>query len=58
LSRITALLKKITKQMMGFKAFHSANATIDGIEIAHRLRKEQLTEEKISAYKEFIALAG
>jgi transposase-like protein len=32
-------IKKITKPMMGFKAFHSAQATIAGIETAHILRK-------------------
>ena len=32
-------IKKITKPMMGFKAFHSAKATIDGIETAHMIRK-------------------
>ncbi|TXL04005.1 IS6 family transposase, partial [Methylococcaceae bacterium CS3] len=51
-------IKKITKPMMGFKAFHSAQATIDGIETAHMIRKRQLSEEKIPAYKQFMALAG
>jgi putative transposase len=32
-------IKKITKPMMGFKAFHSAQATLDGIETAHMIRK-------------------
>ena len=35
-------IKKITNPMMGFKAFHSAKATIDGIETAHMIRKGQL----------------
>ncbi|TXL12064.1 IS6 family transposase, partial [Methylococcaceae bacterium HT4] len=35
-------IKKITKPMMGFKAFHFAQATIDGIETAHMIRKRQL----------------
>jgi putative transposase len=34
-------IKKITKPMMGFKAFHSAQATIAGIETAHMIRKGQ-----------------
>ena len=51
-------IKKITKPMMGFKAFHSAKATIDGIETAHMIRKGQLSEENIPAYKQFMALAG
>jgi transposase-like protein len=37
-------IKKITKPMMGFKAFHSAQATISGIETAHMIRKGQLSE--------------
>jgi putative transposase len=51
-------IKKITKPMMGFKAFHSAKATIAGIETAHMIRKGQLPEENIPAYQQFMALAG
>ncbi|TXK92866.1 IS6 family transposase, partial [Methylococcaceae bacterium CS4] len=51
-------IKKITKPMLGFKAYHSAQATIDGIEMAHMIRKEQLSKENIPAYKQFMALAG
>jgi hypothetical protein len=40
--------------MMGFKAFHSINGT----EIAHIIRKGQLSDENILAYKQFMALAG
>jgi putative transposase len=50
-------IKKITKPMMGFKAFYSAKAIIVGIETAHMIRKGQLTEENIPAYKQFMALA-
>jgi transposase-like protein len=42
-------IKKITKPMMGFKAFHSAQATIAGIETAHMIRKGQLSEEAVAA---------
>ena len=51
-------IKKITKPMMGFKAFYSAQATLDGIETGHMIRKKQLSEENIPAYKQFMALAG
>ena len=51
-------IKKITKPMMGFKAFYSAKATIAGIETAHMIRKGQLSNENIPAYKQFMALAG
>ncbi|EAQ24870.1 transposase IS2020, hypothetical [Roseovarius sp. 217] len=32
-------IKRITGPMLGFKAFHSATATIAGIEVAHMIRK-------------------
>ena len=51
-------INKITNPMMGFKAFHSAKATIDGIETAHMLRKGQLSGENMPAYMQFMALAG
>ena len=50
--------KKITNPMMGFKAIHSAQATNDGIETAHMIRKGQLSDENRPAYKQFMALAG
>ncbi len=34
-------IKKITRPMKGFKAFHSASATVEGIEVAHMIRKDQ-----------------
>jgi putative transposase len=51
-------IKKITKPMMGFKAFPTAQATIAGIETAYMIRKGQLFEENMPAYKQFMALAG
>ncbi len=44
-------IKKITKPMMGFKSFPLAKATIDGIETVHMIRKGQLSEENMPAYK-------
>jgi putative transposase len=43
-------IKKITNPMMGFKAFHSARATIEGIETAHMIRKKQLSENINTAW--------
>jgi transposase-like protein len=43
----------VFRHMMGFKAFHSAQATIAGIETAHMIRKGQLSEENMPAYKQF-----
>ena len=34
-------IKRITAPMLGFKAFHSAAATVAGIEAAHMIRKGQ-----------------
>lgn len=51
-------IKKITQPMMGFKAFHSAKATLDGIETVHMIRKDQLNEESVPAYQQSMALAG
>jgi putative transposase len=32
-------IKKLTRQMEGFKSFKSASATLEGIEVAHMIRK-------------------
>ena len=45
--------------MMGFKAFHSAAATLAGIELHHMLKKEQHTDAaNMPVYEQFYALAG
>ncbi len=52
-------VKKITKPMKGFKAFHSADATLSGIELHHMLRKGQHTEsENQSIFEQFNRLAA
>lgn len=51
-------IKKLTKPMLGFKAFHSAQATLAGIEVAHMIRKKQLSQNGASPYQQFMALAG
>jgi putative transposase len=48
-------IKKLTKPMLGFKAFHSAQATLAGIEVAHTIRKKQLSQNGTPAYQQFIA---
>lgn len=35
-------IKRITRPMLGFRAFHSAAATLAGIEAAHMIRNGQL----------------
>ena len=51
-------IKKITKPMMGFKAFHSASATLSGIKVAHMIRKGQFTNNLLPAHQQFMALAA
>ncbi|MCX7121646.1 MAG: IS6 family transposase, partial [Gammaproteobacteria bacterium] len=66
-------IKKITKPMMGFKTFHSADATLagielcrhsadatlSGIELCRMLRKDQhIHSENSHAFEQFYALAA
>jgi putative transposase len=51
-------IKKLTKPMLGFKAFYSAQATLAGIEVAHMIRKKQLSQNGTPAYQQFMVLAG
>lgn len=41
-------IKRITRLMMGFKAFHFAAATLVGIELTHMIRKNQFANENHS----------
>lgn len=52
-------IKKVTKPTKGFKAFHSAKATLAGIELHHMLRKRQhLQAGKHSIFEQFYGLAA
>ena len=52
-------IKRITNPMMGFKSFHSAEATLAGIELYHMLKKCQHVDGKNStAFEQFYALAA
>ncbi|ASV84478.1 DDE domain protein [Ochrobactrum quorumnocens] len=51
-------IKRTTKPMMGFKAFHSASATIAGIEVAHMNRKNQFDNDNRSPFQIFADLAA
>ena len=51
-------IKKSTQPMMGFKAFHSAQATLVGIEVAHMIRKKQFQSNHTSPFKQFASLAA
>lgn len=51
-------IKRIIRPMLGFKAFHSAAATLAGIETAHMIRKGQLGQTGVLPFKQFAALAA
>ena len=54
-------VKRVTRPMLGFKAFDAAQATLTGIELIHMLRKEQLKggrEGGRSVAEQFYALAA
>lgn len=52
------LIRRITRPMLGFKTFHSAAATLAGIETTHMIRKGQLAQKGIPAFKPFADLAA
>ncbi len=49
-------IKRRTRPMLEFKAFASAAATLDGIEVSHMIRKGQLTPG-LCPFKQFAELA-
>ena len=54
-------MKRITRPMLGFKAFEAAQATLTGIELLHMLRKGQLAggqETGLTAAEQFYTLAA
>lgn len=51
-------IKKLTRPMKGFKSFQSVSATLDGIEVAHMIRKRQFSTNGQSAFQQFAALAA
>ncbi len=51
-------IKRITQPMMGFRAVHSAEATLAGIETAHMIRKRQIADENRAPFQVFAGLAA
>lgn len=51
-------IKKLTRPMKGFKSFQSASATLEGIEVAHMIRKRQFGTSGQSAFQQFASLAA
>ena len=55
-------VKRVTRPMLGFKAFDAAQATLAGIELMHMLKKQQLVVEAgakgLTAPEQFFSLAA
>ena len=55
-------VKRITRPMLGFKAFDAAQSTLVGIELMHMVRKRQLVveerDEGLTAAEQFSSLAA
>jgi len=51
-------IKRLAKPIMGFEAFHSASATLAGIEVADMIRKNQFANDNRSPFKIFVELAA
>lgn len=53
-------VKRVTRLMLEFKSFESAQYTLDGIELIHMIRKDQMAggeAEGLSVAEQFYALA-
>ena len=54
-------VKRLVRPMLGFNAFHSAKATLQGIELLHMIKKGQMVAaggQKLSAAGQFYSLAA
>ncbi len=51
-------IKRITGRMLGFMTFHSASATLEGVETAHMIRKGQFGANGMTAFQQFAQLAA
>ena len=55
-------VKRITRPLLGFKAFDAAQGTLAGVELMHMIKKKQMIleegEEGLSAAAQFYSLAA
>ncbi len=55
-------VKRVTRPMLGFKAFDAAQSTLTGIELMHMIKKKQMMvgveDEGLTAAEKFYALAA
>ena len=50
-------IKRITRPMLGFKNFHSAQTTLAGIELMKMIKKGQMEGDGLSPAEQFYSLA-
>ncbi len=51
-------IKRRVRHMCRFKSFRSASATLDGIEVANMIRKQQFSSTATSGFRLFAEIAG
>jgi len=51
-------IKRITRPMLGFKNFHSAQKTLSGIELMKMIKKGQMEGDDLSPAEQFYSLAA
>ncbi len=51
-------IKRCIRLMGGFRSFQSASATLEGIEVANMIRKEQFHKGDVCGFEQFAQLAG
>ncbi|MDB6095882.1 MAG: family transposase, partial [Francisellaceae bacterium] len=52
-------IKKKVKHLLGFKSFNSALATLEGVELHHMIKKEQMINPKNkTVFEQFYSLAA
>ncbi len=54
-------VKRVVRPMLGFKSFHSARTTLQGIELMHMINKWQMISdagENLSPAEQFYSLAA
>ncbi len=51
-------IKRRVRHMCGFESFESASATLDGIEVANMIRKQQFSSTTTSGFRMFAEITG
>ena len=51
-------IKRLTRPIQSFGTFHSADATLQGVEVAHMIRKGQFSQNGMTGFQQFANLAA